>query len=215
MFLWAQGIEGTSTIGPVTAPLDITFKDALDNLEATFTLHFEAKRDKLTLFGEYQYVNLAPEAAGPMGGTLDIEFKNTIAELGVGYWVFGTETTDWEIIGGGRYTKQTLGLTVEDGPELPSISNDWWVGFLGVRMSAKLSNKWTFFGRADYGLGSGDTNKTGNLSFMFDYRFKQWGSAFLGYKYLNYDYDNGKTGLDHYGYDARQQGPLLGLNLHW
>ncbi len=23
LFLWAQGIEGTSTIGPVTAPLDI------------------------------------------------------------------------------------------------------------------------------------------------------------------------------------------------
>jgi hypothetical protein len=45
LFLWAQGIEGTSEIGPVTAPLDITFKNALSNLEATFTVHFEMKRD--------------------------------------------------------------------------------------------------------------------------------------------------------------------------
>jgi predicted porin len=215
LFLWAQGIEGTSTIGPVTAPLDITFKDALSNLEATFTIHFEAKRDKLTLFGEYQYVNLGPEAVGPMGGTVDIGFKDTIAELGAGYWVFGTETTDWEIIGGGRYTKQKLDVNVEDGPDLINISNNWWVGFFGGRMSAKLSNKWTFIGRADYGLGSGDTNKIWNLNVMFDYRFKHWGSAFIGYKYMNYDYDNGKKGFDHYGYDASQQGPLLGLNFHW
>ncbi len=182
LFLWAQGIEGGSTIGPVTAPLDITFKDALSNLEFTFTVHFEAKRDKLTLFGEYQYVNLAPEAVGPMGGTVDIGFKDTIAELGAGYWVFGTETTDWEIIGGGRYTKQKLGVSVEGGPDLINISNNWWVGFFGGRMSATLSNKWTFIGRADYGLGSGDTNDIWNLNVMFDYRFKHWGSAFIGYK---------------------------------
>ncbi len=182
LFLWAQGIEGGSTIGPVTAPLDITFKDALSNLEATFTVHFEAKRDKLTLFGEYQYVNLGPEAVGPMGGTVDIGFKDTIAELGAGYWVFGTETTDWEIIGGGRYTKQKLDVSVVGGPDLIDIDNNWWVGFFGGRMSATLSNKWTFIGRADYGLGSGDTNDIWNLNVMFDYRFKHWGSAFIGYK---------------------------------
>ena len=39
LFLWAQGIEGTSTIGPVEAPLEITFKDALSNLAGTFTVH--------------------------------------------------------------------------------------------------------------------------------------------------------------------------------
>jgi hypothetical protein len=117
LFLWAQGIEGSSSVGPKEAPLDITFRDALSNLEATFTVHFEAKRDKLTLFGEYQYVNLAPEAEGPSGGTIDIGFKDTIAELGGAYWVFGTEKTDWEIVGGGRYTKQKLDVNVEDGPD--------------------------------------------------------------------------------------------------
>ena len=54
LFLWAQGIQGSSQIGPVSAPLDITFKDALSNLEMTFTVHFEMKKDRLTLFGEYQ-----------------------------------------------------------------------------------------------------------------------------------------------------------------
>jgi len=89
------------------------------------------------------------------------------------------------------------------------------VGFLGGRMSAALSENWTFIGRADYGVGSGDTNRIWNLSAMFDYRFKNWGSAFFGYKYMNYDYDNGIRGLEHYAYDATQQGPLIGLAIHW
>jgi hypothetical protein len=215
LFLWAQGIEGGSTIGPKTAPLDITFKDALSNLEFTFTAHFEAKRDKLVLFGEYQYVSLAPETVGPMGATLDISFKDTIAELGVAYWVFGTEKTDWEILGGGRYTKQELNVDVEGGPDLPLANENWWVGFFGGRMAVTLSEKWTLVARADYGLGSGGSNDQLNMFLMFDYRFKNWGSVFAGYKYLNYDYDNGKTGLDHYGYDASQQGPLVGMIIRW
>jgi predicted porin len=217
LFLWAQGIEGTSTIGPVTAPLDITFKDALSNLEATFTVHYEMKKDKLTLFGEYQYVNLGPEAVGPLGGTVNIGFKDTIAELGVAYWVFGTEKTDWEIFGGARYTKQKLDVNVEDGRDLLNVSDDWWVGFFGGRMSVTLSDKWSFIARADYGLGSGDTNSIWNVNAMFDYRFKAWGSVFAGYKYMNYDYDNGNKdlSLSRYAYDASQQGPLIGLNFHW
>ena len=215
LFLWAQGIQGTSQIGPVTAPLDITFKNALSNLEATFTVHFEMKRDRLTLFGEYQYVNLAPEAEAPNGVTLDIGFKDTIGELGAAYWVHGTEKTDWELLGGTRYTKQKLDVSVENGPHLLDVESDWWVGFFGGRMSAALSENWTFNGRLDYGIGSGDTNRIWNFAAMFNYRFKGWGSVFAGYKYMNYDYDNGRTGFDHYGYDASQQGPLLGLTFHW
>jgi len=215
LFLWAQGIEGSSQIGPATAPLDITFKDALDNLEATFTVHFEMKRDKLTLFAEYQYVDLDPEAVGPMDIELDISFKNTIAELGAGYWVFGTDRTNWEVLGGARYTKQDLDVSVKNGPDLISTDDDWWVGFFGGRMSARLSKNWSFVGRADYGVGSGETNRIWNLSAMFDYRFKNWGSVFAGYKWMDYDYDNGDKGLDHYAYDATQQGPLLGLNIYW
>ena len=215
LVLWAQGIEGVSQVGPTTAPLDIVFKDALSNLDATFTVHFEMRRDKLNFFAEYQYVNLGPEAQGPNGVTLDVGFKDTIGELGIGYWVFGTEKTDWQIIGGTRYTKQKLNVALQDGPEPLNIDNDWWVGFFGGRVSVAMSENWSFMARTDYGLGSGDTNRQWNIDVMFDYRFKDWGSVFIGYKYLDYKYDDGRKGFDHYGYDATQQGPLVGLNFHW
>lgn len=215
LFLWAQGIEGTSSIGPTQTPLDIKFEDAFDNLEATFTIHYEMKRDALSLFAEYQYVDLGPTAEGPMNTELNIGFKDTIAELGVGYWVFGTERTDWEVIGGARYTKQDMDVSVKGGPKLASVDESWWVGFFGGRMAGKLSENWTFIGRADFGVGSGDTNRIWNLVGMFDYRFRDWGSVFVGYKWMDYNYDNGELGLDRYAYDATQQGPLLGLNFHW
>ena len=215
LFLWAQGIEGTSELGPTSAPLDITFKDALDNLEGTFTVHYEMKRDALTLFAEYQYVNLAPEAVGPMDIELGIDFKDTIAELGVGYWAFGTDRTNWEVLAGARYTKQKLDLSVVNGPDLLLTSESWWVAFFGGRFSAQLSENWSFIGRVDYGLGAGKTNQIWNLNAMLAYQFKHWGSVFAGYKWMDYDYENSAKGLNHYAYDATQQGPLMGIAIHW
>ena len=215
LFLWAQGIKGDATLGPSTTPLDITFKDALDNLDGTFTVHYEMKRDALSLFAEYQYVSLDPEVEGPGDIKLKVKFKNTIAEMGAAYWVYGTPKTDWELIGGARYTKQDVSVAVKNGPDLIDTDSDWWVGFIGGRFTGQLSEKWSFRVRADFGVGSGKTNQIWNLNAMFDYRFKQWGSVFAGYKYMNYDYNNGNKGTSHYEYDASQQGPLVGLNFYW
>ena len=215
LFLWAQGIEGESSVGPTTAPLDITFKDALDNLDGMFTVHYEMKRDALSLFAELQYVSLNPEAEGPGNTELSIVFKNTIGELGVGYWAFGTDRTNWEVLAGVRYTKQKLDLSISDRADLQLADEDWWVAFFGGRFSAQLSENWSFIGRVDYGLGAGKTNQIWNLNALLAYRFRHWGSVFAGYKWMDYDYENSTRGLGHYAYDARQQGPLLGLNIHW
>ena len=75
-----------------------------------------------------------------------------------------------------------------------------------------MSDRWSFIGRVDYGAGGSDG--TWGLVGMFDYRFKNWGSVFFGYKWMDFDYSSG-SGLDRYTYDATQQGPLAGLNFHW
>ena len=49
---------------------------------------------------------------------------------------------------------------------------------------------------------------------MFDYRFRDWGSVFFGYKYMDFDYEDG-SGVNRYAYDATQQGPLAGLAFYW
>lgn len=63
LFLWGISIDGEATIGTKVAPLDLNFiDDVLENLDTVYTVHFEAHKNKLTLFAEYQYVSLDPSA---------------------------------------------------------------------------------------------------------------------------------------------------------
>ena len=225
LFLWGISLDGDATIGDKTAPLDIAFNDdVLDNLEAVYTFHFEARKDRLTLFAEYQYVNLTPNVVmGPV--ETDIDFKNTMFEAGVGYAFGNSDRTRWEVLLGVRYSDQEIDVdgTINlppppagPGPLPVGISggDDWVHPFVGGKVKHSLSDRWSFIARADYGYADSD-NTAANAVAMFDYRFRDWGSVFLGYRAMNYDYSNDKEGSDGYAYDAVQQGPLLGINLFW
>lgn len=227
LFLWGMSINGDATIDEATAPLDLEFKDdILENMEAVLTLHFEARKGIWTFFTEAQYVDLGPSvdiAMGPLNVEADITFKNTMFELGAGYTFSYSDSTRWEVIGGGRYTDQDIDVDATASTSLPPPldevdiemegGDDWWHAFLGVRVAHAFNDKWSFIGRTDYGYGGSD-NTAINASFMFDYRFRDWGSAFAGYRYLEYDYDNDSSS-NGYAFDAYQQGPLLGVTLYW
>ena len=213
LFLWGVSIDGTTQLGPVQAPLQLDFTDdVLDNLAAVFTLHFEARKKDLTLFAEYQYVKLEPSTSLPNGIPLDIDFTVQAAEFGAGYRVTTWGNTDVEPIIGVRWAYQDLENQVSGGPVIIDANENWWDLFGGVRFWTHLSEKWTLVTRGDIGAGGSDF--VWNVSFLFDYQFKKWGSVFFGYRWLNYDYDSG-TGADRYAYDAMQQGPLAGLSFHW
>lgn len=213
LFLWGMNIDGTSQIGQVEAPLDLSFSDdILENLSAVFTVHFEAYKNNLSLFAEYQYTELDPTTTIPNGAELDIDFTNQLAELGAGYRVTTWGNTDVEPIIGARWTSQDLKNQVKGGPVLVDISENWWDGFAGVRLWTRFNDKWTLASRGDIGAGGSDFVL--NVSFILDYQFRGWGSVFLGYRWLDYDYSSG-SGPDRYAYDALQQGPLAGIAFHW
>ena len=216
LFLWGMSLEGTSAIEGNALPLDLDFvDDVLDNLDAVLSFHFEARKNKLLLFAEYQYVSLDPtiEASlGPIPVSADIDFAVNMAELGAGYTVSQSENTRWEILGGLRWTDHDLEVDI-DGPDpLPSRiegGDDWYQGFVGGRVTRQLGEKWQLLARGDYGYGDSD-NQALHLNAVVDYRFNNWGSAFIGYRYMDFDYDSGS-----YTYDALQQGPLIGIAIVW
>ena len=214
MFLWGMSMNGESQIGSITAPLNLSFTDdILENLSAVFTVHAEAHKGDWGVFTEYQYVKLEPSTTLEVPPiTTDTDFTNEVFELGASYTFMRTDKTKWEALGGLRYTRQKNDTKVNSTP-MVDVSEDWTDFFIGGRNYTKLSEKWLFIGRAD--IGGGDSDLVWNVALMADYRFNDWGSAFIGYKWMDYDYDNGKSGADKYTYDATQEGPLLGLNIHW
>ena len=219
LFLWGMSIDGESAIDGNALPLDLDFRDdVMENLDAAFTFHFEARKDGLLLFAEYQYVSLDPTVeanVGPVNVNADVDLTINTAELGAGYTISETDATRWEVLGGLRWIDQDMDVEANvgiDGPigQIPiKGGDDWYQGFVGARVTGTLSKNWRLIARGDYGYGDSD-NDAWHFNAMVDYRFNDWGSAIIGYRYMKIDYSSSS-----YSYDADQQGPLLGVSIYW
>ncbi len=227
LYLWAKSVEGKSGVGSSESELDLDFKDdILENLAAGAAVHMEAKQGPLVFFGEYNYAKLDPSGTieqGPVVIKGEVEFTDIMWELGFRYEVANTGSTQWEVLGGVRGLDQDLDITlkrVDDGlsvgilPRKASGGDDWWHGFAGGRVTTKLSQRWSFVARGDYGYRE-SSNKSYMLTGIFDYRFNDWGSFFVGYRHLDVDYANDKNDKSNYFVDTANRGPLLGFNFYF
>jgi len=225
LYLWAKNIEGESSLGGNAAPLNLDFKDdILENLDGAFAIHFEARKNNLTLFAEYNYAKLDPSTQldlGPIEAGVNVDFTDIMWEVGTMYKFADSGSTQWEILGGVRYLEQEIDILIDTGgadlgllPRKISGGDDWWHVFGGLRVVTKITDRWSLRARADYGYRNSD-NKGLHATTMADYRFKDWGSFFAGYRYLDTDYDNDEPGAKQYSADLNQQGPVFGVNFYF
>jgi len=208
LYLWGVSMSGSMTTGPITAPLDIEFSDAVSDLEGIFTLHYEGAKGNWGVIVDYSYLNLGPSVEIP---TLDVDMKNTIAEI-AGLYRFGPDNP-WQLLAG--YRSYILDVTISGFPgPMPQLTIDETINdfFVGGRYVRKINDKWSFVGRAD--VGAGDSDLVWNAALAFDYRFTRLLSGFVGWKVLDYDVDRG-SGAETFKYDMNHSGPLFALVFHW
>lgn len=213
VYLWAVGLEGESQIGPITAPINITFSDALDNLSSVLTLHYEAQKGQWGFLFDINHVGLDPQATLPSGASLDLDITNNIIELGGIYQP--DASGNFEILAGLRFSEFELVGTVP-GIAGRTIADERWVdGFIGGRVVTPMgeSGKWGFRGRFD--VGTGDSDLVLNAILGFDYRFNDRVSGLFGYHWLDYDYDNEESGPNRFTYDITYDGPVAAIAFHW
>ncbi|RLQ23339.1 hypothetical protein DWB85_01945 [Seongchinamella sediminis] len=226
LYLWAKNIEGSAAVGGREAPLDLDFRDdILDNLDSAFAFHFEARKNRLTLYAEYNYAKLDPTTGvsiGPVEIRSEVEFEDLMWEAGA-LWAFAEHgDCSWELLGAVRYAEQDLEVKIarSGGPGILPIpdrisgGDNWWQGVAGLRYTFHATDSWSWRLRGDYGYGDSDNASVSGAVFL-SYRFNDWGSVFGGYRYLDTDYDNGRSSTGGYVFDGDQQGPVLGLNLHF
>ena len=202
------------TTGPITAPVEVEFSDAVSDLEGIFTFHSEGDKGHWGIIADEFFLNIGPSAEVPgTPAVLDVDLKNTIAEV-AGLYRFGPDNP-WQLLAGYRSYELDVALNGLPAPAPASVDvidetiNDF---FIGGRYVTDINDKWSFLGRAD--IGAGDSDLVWNAVVAVDYRFTKLLSGFAGWRVLDYDVDRG-SGADTFKYDMNHSGPAFALVFHW
>lgn len=207
LYLWAIDLDGNMSLrGGAGNDFQVDFKDAVDNLQTAFTIHFEASKGRWGILADASYLNFSGEQPiDTPGETADIKVKNLLLEVGGGYEV----SNRFWIIAGLRYFKLDPRVTFQVLPEIdPSTS--WTDAFAGLMWRPKLGNRWTFGGRFD--IGTGGSEMVWNASAIIDYRLGSWAAVFAGYRHMDYDYKSESNGIT---YDVSMSGPVAAFRFFW
>ncbi len=225
-YLFAAGMDGTVGLRGVTAGLDVSFDQILDNLDAGFMGVFAAQKGRWGFAFEGVYMRLensnSGAVSGPGGvvginGQLDATASMYVYQGTVGYRVLD-EATKVDVLGALRYTKLDLdldltaqftpGIVFPGGARSASGSEDWTDFVVGARVLHPLSKQVSLLGYVDAGGGGSD------LTYQFiagvDWEFRKDFVARIGYRYLYWDFkDNGTV------WDIAARGPYLGLGIRF
>jgi opacity protein-like surface antigen len=223
-YLFGSALSGTTGVGSVTADVDMSFGDLLNNLDSGFMAMAEARKGPWGFAFDGVYFRLKNEQTsswqGPGGigtatGDLQATMTQQIYQLAAMYR-FMDAAIKVDVIGAGRYTQldTDLNLVTTTGPLLPggtrtvSASESWWDPVIGVRVLAPFAEHWSFVGYADIG-GFGIGSKTTYQAIAgVNWQISKTFAAKTGYRYFYQDYEN-----NGFVWNMTAQGLYLGLGI--
>ena len=202
-YLWAAGLDGSATVGPLTANVSVSLSDVVDILRGGGLVRLEAQTDRHGFYSDLVYVRLKEEEGrDTVGGSLELKFDALIAE-GAYFYRFGNQ---YALELGVRYWdfETTLRPAI-----LPSVkrARDIADGFIGFRSVVEVNERWDMLFRAN--LGAGGSDFAAGLQVDFRRRFANGNTLDIGFRALDIDYEDGE-GLSQVGLDLSMQGLAIG-----
>lgn len=209
IYLLAPNISGTTGIGPVDGDVDIDPKSVFDSLEGAFLGIYAAEKGRWGVLADVIYMDLGADLEGDreiLSGKLNNKQFNLA--LAATYRL----SDRWQLLGGGMYTDLSLKLDVQRPNETVRrrTSESWIDPVIGARFTTPLGGKWAFGGMAlvgGFGVGS---DLLWSLNATFNYSFSDRWHLMMGYRYIDFDYEDG-AGLDRFRFDVAEHGPALGV----
>ena len=213
-YLWAPSISGNMKFGlPVGSgegKADVSSSDYLKNLQFAGMMSFEAAKGRWSILSDILYIDFSDsnrEASVPGLGVgsgfainADTGLEALVFEVAGAYTVFKNQNGNLDLLAGLRYAsvegKVDLNLI---GP-LPggwrsskfSEREDFIDPIIGFKGKLLLGKNWFMPYYFDIGGFSVDSDLTLQAYAGIGYRFTDWFSMSLGYRYLYYDFDNTK-----------------------
>ena len=215
-YLLASSIEGDAGIGRVQqAPVDVSFGDILETLDAGIMAVFRGRRDDGWGFDlDYGFMDLRSDISGPRGGVASTRTRQGVLEALV---TRRSRTNDaLEYFAGLRWWDNDIDVMIDPAllPANPAVSakDDWIDIVFGVERTTEFRDNWDFVLRGDIGGFGIESDWTGSLSVGFRHTINERLDLNLKYKALWVDYESGSRGQPGYfAYDTVTHGPLVGL----
>ena len=221
-YLFGAGLNGTTGFSRVTADVDMSFGDVLNNLDSGFMGLGEARKGLWSFALEGVYFKLKGEGAkswdGPLGntstGTVEATMTEQLYQVSVANRMVD-DNMKVDLVCAARYTgiDSDLDLVATTGADLLpdgsrsiSTSVDWWDPVIGVRALQPLGEKFSFVWYADVGGFGVGSDLTFQLLAGLNWQFAKNVSAKVGYRYLYQDYEN-----DGFVWDMASSGFYLGM----
>ncbi|MCS0494684.1 hypothetical protein NVS89_06200 [Ancylobacter sp. MQZ15Z-1] len=216
---WLTGLNGHVGVrGLPPANVDISAKDALEDLDGALMGSFLAQNDKWTLLFDLIYTDVTSQATfGPLGGsTARLGLTQVIVQGLAGYalpvglpegaTLSGTVGFRYQHLDSDfNFTNAYVPLAISS-----SGTQDWIDPTVGLFLQYKINDKWFFNALGDVG-GFGVSSKLTAQGFAsLGYMWTDSLSTAIGYRAIYTDYEDGG-----FVYDVTQHGVFISAAYHF
>jgi len=217
-FIWIPSLSGSMKLDPApgfgSGNVDIKPGSYLENLDFVGMLDLQVQKGRWSLLADIIYLDFSDSQTAHFPGVLpggggwttgaDWDLQALVLEFAGAYSVFRNEYLNFDLLAGVRYTeidgKVSLDIT---GPRPAWVRSQTFsktesfvdpiVGFKG---KFELGKKWYLPYYFDIGGFSVDSDLTLQAFTGIGYRFCDWFSMVLGYRYLYYDFGDSQLVKD-------------------
>jgi hypothetical protein len=212
---WLTAIDGDVSIGDLSAPVDISMGDTLDNLDLAAMGVIEVGYDRWSLGVDIVYGKVSENlgAGGRVFDSFYFEQKQWIITPALSYRVIETDDYHMDVFAGARFSifdAELTGRFVRGGERSVSRDIDWVDPIVGIRGVAEMTEKLSLRYNADIGGFGANSDLTWQAFLGLGYRVNDTLGLVAGYRGLGVDYsDNG------FSLDTVSHGPVIGCELRF
>jgi len=217
-YIWLPSISGSMKLEPPpgfgSGNVDMGPGDYLENLDFVGMLDLQVQKGRWTLLADIIYFAFSDDETADFPGVLpgssgwrvgaDWDLQALILEFAGAYTVFRNGYMNFDLLAGVRYAEIDGKVSLDITGPLPAFVSsrtfsktesfiDPIVGFKG---KFELGKKWYLPYYFDIGGFSVDSDVTLQAFAGIGYRFSDWFSMLLGYRYLYYDFGDSKLVKD-------------------
>lgn len=188
-YVFFDGRTGAEGNPPVESDSDLW-----DMLDGFFLVQGEARRGKLSLLGEFNWVSMSDDfGVTALNRSSEWELEGIMLALGAGYAVYEEADTRVEVIGGLRYWDVEVETEVLRGrAQADTTITDL---FLGFRFETPIAERVSLNGMASFGV-AGDSDSQFDIAAEVRWQWKDRTDLALGARYLKLDFDQDAVLVD-------------------